>query len=306
MSPRLLAAALVFSLSPGLAVAGDDPRPNDLDAFMEEVLKRREINWDDLDRWVFSEREEFALRKGDGTVIERRQGEYVRYVRDGELVRSPIAIDGVKVSAEERERYEQEWRDEHERRRERAKAEVDAEVDAERGGDGEESDLDRETFLGFELEPGNYYLAGRETFEGRDVVVIEYYPERMFSDKGDSDDDDEEEDDDEDDEIERKLDKTTLVTMLILAEQHQIVKVTFDNVSMDFLPMKWLFRFDGLKAWMVMAELEPGVWMPRAIEAHGAVSLASGKLSITYERVFHDYASIDVGVEVEYGAVEAE
>ena len=37
-------------------------------------------------------------------------------------------------------------------------------------------------FMDFKFEPGNYYLAGREQLEGHDVLKIEYYPTKMFSD----------------------------------------------------------------------------------------------------------------------------
>ena len=37
-------------------------------------------------------------------------------------------------------------------------------------------------FMKFPFEPGNYYLAGRETIDGRPVVKVEYYPSRLFSD----------------------------------------------------------------------------------------------------------------------------
>ena len=40
-------------------------------------------------------------------------------------------------------------------------------------------------FMKFPFEPGNYYLAGRETMDGRPVVKIEYYPSRLFSDDKD-------------------------------------------------------------------------------------------------------------------------
>ncbi len=36
--------------------------------------------------------------------------------------------------------------------------------------------------MDFKFEAGNYYLAGRETLEGHDVLRIEYYPTRMFDD----------------------------------------------------------------------------------------------------------------------------
>ena len=38
-------------------------------------------------------------------------------------------------------------------------------------------------FLRFKFEPGNYYLAGRERFDGRDVLRIEYYPTGLFGDQ---------------------------------------------------------------------------------------------------------------------------
>ena len=39
-------------------------------------------------------------------------------------------------------------------------------------------------FLDFKFESGNYYLAGKEKFEGRDVLVIEYYPTNLFHNDG--------------------------------------------------------------------------------------------------------------------------
>ena len=41
----------------------------------------------------------------------------------------------------------------------------------------------------FKFEPGNYYLAGREQLDGQQVLRIEYYPTRMFSDDDESKDD---------------------------------------------------------------------------------------------------------------------
>jgi hypothetical protein len=34
----------------------------------------------------------------------------------------------------------------------------------------------------FKFDPGNYYLAGRETLDGRNVLRIEYYPKKLFAD----------------------------------------------------------------------------------------------------------------------------
>jgi hypothetical protein len=38
-------------------------------------------------------------------------------------------------------------------------------------------------FMQFKFDPGNYYLAGRETLDGRDVLRIEYYPKKLFADE---------------------------------------------------------------------------------------------------------------------------
>ena len=42
-------------------------------------------------------------------------------------------------------------------------------------------------FMDFKFEPGNYYLAGREKLEGKDVLKIEYYPTGMFGDDDERD-----------------------------------------------------------------------------------------------------------------------
>ena len=44
--------------------------------------------------------------------------------------------------------------------------------------------------------------------------------------------------------------------------EHQIVKYTFDNVWMDFLPVAWLVRVDDIRASMTMGQPFPDVWLP--------------------------------------------
>ncbi len=48
---------------------------------------------------------------------------------------------------------------------------------------GEPRFISEAYFMRFKFEPGNYYLVGRERFEGHDVLRIEYYPTRLFSDE---------------------------------------------------------------------------------------------------------------------------
>lgn len=146
-------------------------------------------------------------------------------------------------------------------------------------------------FLDFEFEPGNYYLAGRETLAGREVVRIEHYPKRLFAD-GDLDDD---VDDDLEQRIESGFEKTSLVTLWVDPAEHQIVKFTFDNVGFDFLPGRWLARLDDLTASMMMGQPIAGVWLPERVEMLGRVTLATGSIDLSYSRTFSNYRQADVG-----------
>jgi hypothetical protein len=151
--------------------------------------------------------------------------------------------------------------------------------------------------MDFKFEPGNYYVAGREQFEGQEVVKIEYYPTKLFG--GDDDektprelktdrrDRDRERELEQD--IDRKMNRTALVTLWVDPKNHQIVKYTFDNVWLDFLPAAWLVRVDEIRASMSMGQPFPGVWLPREIEIGAGISLAVGSFSAGYERTFDQY-----------------
>ena len=269
---------LALAASPSLAQTDDAGRVRqltDLDAFMEKVLDRRDVNWDDFYNYFCKEGAELRVEGSIvGVPIQGFEREFLWSVVDGYLVRSPISVDGVTVPADERKRAEEKW---VERLKKREK---------ERGAD-------RDTFMGFEFEPGNYLYAGEDTFEGRDVVVIEYYPEKMFSD------DDEEEDDEEKDpreaEIEAALNKVFLVTLLIDPDEHQIVKMTLDNYGFDFLPARWLVQVDTLEASLVMHKALDAVWLPREIQFAGKIKTAGGDLSIDYLSTFYDYTKAETG-----------
>jgi hypothetical protein len=176
-------------------------------------------------------------------------------------------------------------------------------------------------FLDFKFEPGNYYLVGRETLDNHEVLRVEYYPTRMFADEPDPDRDAEltislgdsppkaqeqkpkepkprreqsQKEKDFEAAIERKMNKTSLVTLWIDPAEHQIVQYTFDNVWMDFLPGRWLVRVDDIKASMRMGQPFKGVWLPQAITIHAGVTLASGSYEARYARTFSDFREADV------------
>jgi hypothetical protein len=285
----------------------------DLDAFMQKVLARREVNRKTLDQYVLDEVEEFEILGPGRSPMHRTKREFTWYVRDGMHVRSPVKFNGVSVPADERDRFEQNWVHREKGRQERRakQAQEDKEKKKEGGEiaispDGIHVDaggtpipteprfVSEAYFMDFKFEPGNYFLAGRETLEDVEVLRIEYYPKNLFKDddkktprelreKNKSRGERYEQD------IERKMNKTALVTLWVDPKEHQIVKYTFENVWLDFLPAAWLVRVDEIRASMTMGQPFPGVWLPRNIDIGAGITLAVGSFSAGYERQFKEY-----------------
>ncbi len=148
-------------------------------------------------------------------------------------------------------------------------------------------------FMDFTFEPGNYYLAGRETLAGREVVKIEYYPTNLFDDDGPEPDASELET-----RIDRGFNKTSLVTLWIDPDAHQIVKYTFDNTGLDFLPGRWLVRIDGLAASMEMGQPIGDVWLPLRVTVAGVATTALGEFDVTFTREFTEYREAQTGARL--------
>ena len=137
-------------------------------------------------------------------------------------------------------------------------------------------------FLEFSFEPGNYYLAGFETIAGRDVVKIEYYPTDLFAD-------DSKPESEREQRIEEQFAKTSLVTLWIDPEFHEVVRYTFENVGLDFLPARWLVRVDGWHASIEMAQPIGGVWLPSRMILTGSATTALGAFEMRLTREYTDY-----------------
>jgi len=90
------------------------------------------------------------------------------------------------------------------------------------------------------------------------------------------------------------MNKTALVTLWVDPVEHQIVKYTFDNVWMDFLPAGWFVKIDDIRASMTMGQPFPGVWLPREMNVHAGITMAMGSLEAAYARRFADYKQADV------------
>ncbi len=245
----------------------------DLDAFMQKVLERREANWEKVKAFIFREKEDLELRGFDIAAEESFRKEYDWYYRGGNLVRRLVRSDGVKVDGPE-----EKWDPERRKKKQ---------------------PLSRENFFGFKFEPGNYFLVGKAEFERRQALIVEYYPQHLFEDEEDVGDKKEEDEAAERD-FEQSFEKTSRVRLWILPDEHQIVKMTFDNVGLEFLPYRWLVRIDDISASLIMDKPISNVWLPREITASGKVSTAAASLSVKYERKFFDYREADVKVRMKF------
>jgi hypothetical protein len=321
IAARVLLAATCCALP--LSAVAQPPKPGaprpapvtELDAFMEKVLARRDVNRRMLNDYILDETETFEILGPGRMRLHRTARDYTWYVRDGMHVRSPVRFNGVRVDAPARDRYEASWiQREKARQARRAKKQPERREAAISTGGVEVSGPGLPTeprfvseayFMDFKFEPGNYLLAGRETLDGHDVLRIEYYPTRLFGGNDRkapreirTDRDPKTGERELEDDIERRMNKTALVTLWVDPANHQIVKYTFENVWLDFLPGAWLVRVDELRASMTMGQPFPGVWLPRDIDIRAAVVLANGTFEANYARDFAEYREAEVTTKI--------
>jgi hypothetical protein len=285
----------------GLLAQAAAAQPTDLDRFMEKALQRRDVDRQTLSDDVLDEVESFDVLGPGRVPVARMRREYTWYVRDGVHIRSPLKVDGAPVPEADRRAYEEHWM-----RSELSRREFRTKRDAKRAEQGlgpalgappvnEPRFISESYFMDFKFEPGNYYLAGKETFDGKDVLKIDYLPTRLFDDsKHEKERQRNEKERKADEEINRKMEKTSQVTLWVDPASSQIVKYTFDNVWLDFLPAGWLVKIDDLKAQMEMGQPFPGVWLPTRMSIHAGATTALGSLEAQYRREFSNYRKADV------------
>jgi len=303
---------------------------NDLDAFMQQVVARRDDNWKKLQQYVLDEREVLDLRGPGNVRMWGEEREYTWFIRDGFFIRSPIKFNGVTIGESERRKAEDEYLRRAQRRDARGRqagpenADPDstgigaiARPDNNDGGAGSPSDVDgviRQArqpqfvssayFLRFRFDEGNYALVGREQFEGRDVLKIEYYPTKLYSNdrgggrRGRPGTDPASKEGRQEAEFRRVLNKVAIVTLWIEPASHQIVKYTFDNIDFDFLPGRWLVHVETVNASMTMSQPFKDVWLPRGIEVNVGLTLATGEVAFRETVSYHDYREATVTTKV--------
>lgn len=339
----ILTLAVAVIWPPGLlaqAPAAKAPAPpaTDLDRFMAKALLRRDVDRQTLSDYVLDEVESFEVLGPGRIPFARMRYEYTWYVRDGMHVRSPVKVNGVPMGETERRAYEARWVKSEEGRR---KFRTEREAKREQAGKpptlsapsiNEPRFISESYFMDFKFEPGNYFLAGKESLEGQEVLKIDYLPAELFNDDHDGSEDAEvrkreaearpkdatatkdakpkerkpdtrsakqqEKEKKLEADIERKMNKSSQVTLWVDPVSHQIVKYTFDNVWLDFLPGGWLVKVDDLRASMQMGQPFPGVWLPRNLSIHAGVSIALGPMELSYKREFANYRKADVSSKV--------
>ena len=309
---RFCLALVAAAFSWGIAAAAQ----TDLDAFMREVLAKRDENWKKLQQYVLDERETVDVRGPGHALVWGERRDYTWYIREGFFIRSPLTANGVAVSDSDRKKAEDEYLARQRRReRRRSGAQQSGAPQADTPPEGpaptDVEGLLRQTrepgfissayFLRFRFEEGKYALVGREKLEGGpDALKIEYYPANLFrgSDRRRSEHPTSPEDQAYDAEFRRLMNKTALVTLWVEPNAHQIVKYTFDNVALDFLPAQWLVHLEELHASMTMGQPFPDVWLPSGLEFQGALTLAAGRFDLRYGLQYHDYRRADVTTKV--------
>ena len=266
-----------------------DRNDNDIDRFMQRVLAQRDAApWRGLGDFVLRETYSFELVAPPDSRLSsfRRVRQYEWYVREGTAVRSPVRVDGVGIDDETRRAYEASWLRDEERRRAELRADSDNDGTESRGLAEQEDPEPRFVtdffyFLEWTLEPGEYYFVGRETVAGREVVRIEFYPTGAFWKEAGK-------------RINRGIVKTSMVTLWVDPEIHQIVKYAFENAGLDFLRFRWLLRADGLQAEMELAPVR-GVWMPARMTLSGRATTALGEYVAAFTQEFFDYRQAETG-----------
>jgi hypothetical protein len=296
---------------------------SDLDALMKTVLAHRDENWKKLQQYILDEQDRIDVRGPSQAPIWGEKRDFTWFIRDGYFVKSPLKVNGVTVSETDRQQFETDFLKRAKARDRRAvRADAAREGDAGREGGagaagGEQTEsvapevpkdfdamlrqsrqpgfIESAYFLRFKFEQGKYALVGRETFDGKDVLRVEYYPARLFSHETDkqqrraAEEKPPNKEDDLDAAIERMMNKVSLVTLWIDPTSSQIVKYTFDNVSLDFLPAAWLVRVNDLKASMTMTQPFPDVWLPHDVDMFFSAMLAIGTFDMRYHLDYHDY-----------------
>jgi hypothetical protein len=293
---------------------------SDLDQLMARVLSNRDENWKKLQQYILDETQTMVFTGPGDVRLWGGQREYRWFPREGFFIQSPTRVDGVTISDAERKRAEDRFL-RREQAREKRRAEIRREQGTDAGADAGEptaesvGDVLRQTvepqfvssayFLRFKFDEGQYALVGREQVLGRDVLRIEYYPTRMFTDDPDDDrrrrrrsEQEEKQRSETDLRIERQMNKVAKATLWVDPTLNQILQYQLHNMDMDFLPGRSILRVDEMNASMRMSEPFPGVWLPSSVEVRAGFMTALGRVAGRYDVTYADYRLAETGARI--------
>jgi hypothetical protein len=331
--PRLSAVVLLITLG----LAATPGAQTDLDTFMNAVVARRDDNWKKLQQYILDEREETILNGPAGLRLWGEQRDYTWFIRDGYFVRSPVKFNGAAIGESDRRKAEDDYLRRAQRRDARGRQSGpenaapdsaglgalarpdnnDASTSSAPARDDVPTNVDglirqvrqpqfvsSSYFLRFKFDEGRYLLAGREKFEGRDVLRIEYYPTKLYGDdatrgrRGARAKPRSGKDQQQDADVRRLLNKVAIITLWIEPSSHQIVKYTFDNVDFDFQPAASMIHVDSFTASMTMSQPFPDVWLPKNIDVRGALTIAIGQFEFKQTVAYAGYREANVASKV--------
>jgi hypothetical protein len=313
----VVAVVLGIAAVPRPAAAPVPFAQSDIDALMKKVLARRDDNWKKLQQYVLEEHYLIDIRGPSNSRIWADRREYFWYPRDGFFIRSPLTVNGVAVpEGARRAAEEQHLRWVRSREEPDPKKKADTRSSISIGADGvrftpgqastpaDDSPAGIASYLNQRRQPefvesayimrlpfedGRYAFVGRRTIENIDVLEIEYYPKRLFKGDDNSDPKVPRRERLEDEMWTRLMNKAALVTVWVDPVAQQIVKYTFDNVTLDFFPAAWLFRPTSFKASMTMTQAFKNVWLPREVAIDLGALFATGPVDVKYRIDYRDY-----------------
>ena len=303
-----VAVALVSAVTLGAA-----PLQSDLDQFMSQVMSRRDDNWKKLHQYILEERELIDVRGPAGARIWGDRREYSWFMQEGVFVRSPIRANGVALSETDRREAERKFIEQAKEREKRDRTESasaagstdSSPVEGLFTGGERPRFVDSAYFLKFKFEPGQYSLVGREMYEGREALRIEYYPRRLHEpdknpdpERAERSESRAERDTKVGETLQMMMNKVALITLWVDPVSYQVLRYTFDNVGFDFLPAAWALRVTDMKASMTMSQPFPDVWLPKSVQMGFGVMLAAGALDFDYQLEYYNYREATTGARI--------
>jgi len=171
MRPYML-ALMILTTAPLTSPASAQTTPTaELDAFMAQVLARRDENWKKVQQYILDEQERVEFRGPGEMLLWGARRDYIWYPRDGFFVRSPVRFNGVEITDTEREKYEQNFLKRTKARDARAKEQGRETEDTTDAAPADLQSLIQQTrepqfvssayLLKFKFEGGRYALVGR-------------------------------------------------------------------------------------------------------------------------------------------------